>query len=74
MIRVEQSRIAVSVVQDGVSVRVSAAGQRGPAGPPGPPGDGSGGGVSTQTVQSMINAEVGPTAPDPTLIFDQYLI
>jgi hypothetical protein len=32
------------------------------------------GGVTAETVQSMIDAEVGPTAPDPTLIFDQYLI
>lgn len=47
---------------------------RGPRGPEGPPGSGGGGGVSTETVQSMINAEVGPTAPDPTLIFDQFLI
>lgn len=49
-----------------VTLKVLQRGARGPAG--------RDSGVSAETVQSMIDAEVGPTAPDPTLIFDQYLI
>jgi hypothetical protein len=53
-----------------VTVKVLQRGARGPAGRD----SNSTGGVNAETVQSMIDAEVGPTAPDPTLIFDQYLI